>query len=283
MCAQRSPAVISWPARWGMFWDLHDGTDFELWAPNGVADQFDQVDGGSNLHDPASHKLLDVLFGYLGGKKPPREPRPRHPRHRQRGKKSQCERQAARWSSKSRMGGGAMLLGAVLVACGPRVGSGDSSTGGSTDVAETDEIVEPTWMLGVFNEGAPFDGAGGSSVTNVEFLPHGEMVRRTVTECRDASRKERTETFRWTLLESGEIEVEYFDGEETSYSTVRRVGCDREVDALEWETHRETPPATFTTTLWRGEMCLEPAKDVQHGDPQCQTVWCDDPPPPCEE
>ena len=58
----------------GIFWDLHDGTDFELWAPNGVADQFDQVDGGSNLHDPASHKLLDVLFGYLGGKKHPENP-----------------------------------------------------------------------------------------------------------------------------------------------------------------------------------------------------------------
>ena len=58
----------------GIFWDLHDGTDLELWAPNGVPDQFDQVEGGSFASNPASHKLLDVLFGYLGGKKHPENP-----------------------------------------------------------------------------------------------------------------------------------------------------------------------------------------------------------------
>ena len=175
-----------------------------------------------------------------------------------------------------------LLLFAVLFGCGPEIGNAESGAA-SGDSGESDEGEDPTWMLGVFTESGWSVGGETTTVINVEFLPDGEMVRRTVTGCRDVSRKERTDTFRWTLLESGEIEVEYFDGEETSYSTVRRVGCDREVDALEWETYRESPPTTFTTTLWRGEMCLEHDKNAQHGDPTCETVWCDEPPPPCQE
>ena len=50
-----------------IFWDLHDPTTLEPWSPDGVAAEFDLVDGGMSSSDPKNHKLLDVLFGYLGG------------------------------------------------------------------------------------------------------------------------------------------------------------------------------------------------------------------------
>lgn len=56
---------------WRMFWDLNDGTGSEQWSPQGVTVDFDNVNGQGGSQDPKNHKLMDVLFGYLGGKKHP--------------------------------------------------------------------------------------------------------------------------------------------------------------------------------------------------------------------
>jgi hypothetical protein len=177
----------------------------------------------------------------------------------------------------------ALVLGFAVgpsAGCGPVVADDDGAS------EETDDVDE-TWMLGVFSRGKLEDSFGSA-----EFTPDGQFIRRDVTSC---GRHEYTYEYTWSLLESGEVQIEYVASDGTiSHSIVRQDGCDEGVQKLVWESYQESPPVTFEESFWRGDLCAtvggtaEP--DPETGEPchgpgctQCNITWCDEPPPPCEE
>jgi hypothetical protein len=170
---------------------------------------------------------------------------------------------------------GMLVVGlGFLAGCGPVLGDGED---------EADDPDE-TWMLGVFDRRA----VGDDAVYSVEFTPNGQAIWREISGC---GRHEMTHDYTWSLLNSEELEVALIE-DGSPYAVVRQVGCDDGIQKLVWETRQESPPVTFEQFLWRGERCLE-ERPYHPDDPDepgevlpgdvCEIVWCDEPPPPCEE
>lgn len=174
------------------------------------------------------------------------------------------------------------LLASVLLGCGPTKGTQDDGADGTSVGDEP----APTWMIGVFSRSAanqgPLVGDNVASVYLVEFTDDGSVIRRDVTGC---GQYESTFASRWTLTSPDEIQVESDDDDR--FSIVRTAGCHSGLQQLLWEY-----PSGLEEPLWRGEKCLESIFNPQDPDEEegevlpgdtCRTVWCDEPPPPCEE
>jgi len=161
-----------------------------------------------------------------------------------------------------------------LAACGPR------TTGDEAD-----------WMLGTFSE----FGEGAERVYTFSGLDKLTFEREgvgTYTSLGACGRDVSETAFSWEQREDGAIAIVPEPGEDHVFTTQEdewRLAPTGRCNPLGFEeiTLQEVRDGRITQerSIYRGDLCLERFEcSESSGDSQCddcQTVWCDDVPPPC--
>ncbi len=155
----------------------------------------------------------------------------------------------------------AMAGARAVVACGPAAGTSD-------------------WMLGTFSDTKIKQEAYG--LGHDEFHEDGRLVLINVTRCGENVREQVLE-YEWRRDGDSHVIVELNGPEGGVDQWLISAGETCETLKVEEVVDGE---AFFGFTLWRGAVCMEllpPCTPEQVERPGCKTVWCDGPPPECEE
>jgi hypothetical protein len=151
-----------------------------------------------------------------------------------------------------------------------------SVLGCGSDVESTSD-----WMLGTFsNRSVPDNTVGLTSVVRHEFREDGTLVRTIVRGC-GADRQEVVEQYDWRR--DGDALVLVTGVQEGDSFEEWRITPGDACDTLEVE-RLQDGVVWGSFTLMRGAVCmseLPPCGGVEC--PSCETVWCDEQPPTCDD
>jgi hypothetical protein len=155
------------------------------------------------------------------------------------------------------------LVAALLSACGPQArDDGD-------------------WMLGTFSDPGPgLRSAGPIGLRHYEFHDDGTLSVIGVTECGDNNEELRFEA-EWVQQGQDEIVVELPEEDAIDAWLITPAP---ECGSVQVEWLQEG--AVENTTSWtRGIVCTRELPACAEGTSceSCETVWCDEPPPPCDD
>ena len=158
-----------------------------------------------------------------------------------------------------------VVLLLLAAACGPE----------SKDKDDTD------WILGVFsNRDVRDDSVGLSSVAHYEFRDDGTLIGTVLRNCAENSEEPLFE-YEWTRESDDAVLVELpdEDGVDNTWRMVPGSDCT-------WLRVESLQDGEFVDyTGWtRGAVCMKELPPCPEGTSceTCETVWCDEPPPPCE-
>jgi hypothetical protein len=174
----------------------------------------------------------------------------------------------------------ALATSAMLTACCPSV---DRAPAGPTD---------PDWMLDTFTHGLPGSTylSYSLSVSNYEFREDATGARITIATC---GATVYGDEFVWERREGDTIAIVAGPATDSMFSpdtdewrlTPAKSCFSDDLEAISVEAVRDG--AVFEERVFvRGAICLAPYEDPTCPEGyecnDCQTVWCE-PPPPCEE
>lgn len=161
----------------------------------------------------------------------------------------------------------ALILAAstVVPACGPHVGDAD-------------------WMLDTFSEAA-VGYANLNGLSKYTFEAGGEGTRTSIGAC---GGDESQISFRWERRSDRSIAIVPGEGEQHVFNSnddERRLSLTGRCVAPDAEEARfesiQGGQVAKEWTLVRGDVCIEVPTCPEHTECDCVTVWCDEPPSPC--
>lgn len=167
------------------------------------------------------------------------------------------------------------LIALALVACGPEVHD------------------KPDWMLGTFSDRSVRDASiGVTGVAHYEFLDDGTLLKGGVSEC-EANIESEPATYAWKRtseetivvnLPSTGSGVDAWEFHPGAYNADPDVESDWYCNKLRWDEVRNGVGVVGTTYLQRGAVCMKALPPCEEGTScaSCETIWCDDAPPECE-
>jgi hypothetical protein len=136
------------------------------------------------------------------------------------------------------------------------------------------------WVLGPFsNRYVPSHEVGLASVARYEFREDGTLIRTVVTGCGDKKQEVREE-YKWRSDgPSLVIVADVREGDSLEDWHIRQGEACNTIDV-----ERVAGGAvTGTLTLKRGAVCLYELPPCDINCEACETGWCDEPPPECED
>ncbi len=160
---------------------------------------------------------------------------------------------------------GLLLLPFLTAACGPETNDNDKSD---------------DWLLGVFSNRNVGDSSPGlDGVGRYEFRDDGTLTIGGVSGC-EKNIVTVTDEYQWTRKGDDAVVVEL--PEDSAVEEWRiSPGSDCSWVQVEWLQDDEVA----NTTGWiRGAVCMKELPPCPEGTSceTCETIWCDEPPPPCE-
>jgi hypothetical protein len=150
-----------------------------------------------------------------------------------------------------------------------------AAVGCSTEVTESTD-----WMLGTFSSRFVGDRPIGlSALGQYHFREDGTLALISITNCGE-NREEPFQEYKWSRAGNWLVIVDMPEGDIfDEWRVTPGDNCNSvEVDQVQYGA------VNGKFTLARGAVCLKELPPCEEGDcATCETAWCDEPPPPCDE
>jgi hypothetical protein len=144
------------------------------------------------------------------------------------------------------------------------------------------EVTEPNdWMLGAFSSRNVKDRSPGlSALGQYHFREDGTLTLLAITNCAE-NREKLMEEYTWSRAGSSLVLVDMPEGaiHEEWRVTLGETCNTMQVNPI------QDGEVDGRFTLWRGAVCMKELPPCEEGYEceTCETAWCDEPPPPCDE
>jgi hypothetical protein len=149
------------------------------------------------------------------------------------------------------------------------------------------------WLQGTFSDlEVPHAEYGVESVRRYEFRPTGVLVVNDVRDCTEHNESGFQPVGRWRHRGDDTVEVEVDEPYDVRYWRFSPAEPDPDASSdddfcnrIHWDAVSSEGEVTQTSWLFRGDVCMSDENVPCYDEsvcPRCVTVWCDEPPPPCE-